>query len=167
MKNFLQTSQVLIGMGSNLGDRKEHIEKAIEHLSHREVVCLKRASLYHSDPIGNADQSFINTAILCSTTLKPLALLRCLLDAELSLGRVRKIHWGNRCIDLDIILWENPDNSMLSFESEGLSIPHPRALERDFVMVPCAEIAPDWLFPGESTTLKKICEQKRFYLNSI
>jgi 2-amino-4-hydroxy-6-hydroxymethyldihydropteridine diphosphokinase len=114
------------------------------------------ASIWESSPQGNAATgAFLNTALMIETELTPLSLLDAVSRIESELGRVRQIHWGNRTIDLDILLWRKPDGGQLQYSDPRLTIPHPRMLERDFVIIPAAEIAGNWCHPQTGTTLQE------------
>jgi len=128
-----------------MGDRATYIQSAKSLLAELPCTILSEASNHETDPIGAADLKFINTALICQSELTPSAFLSALLRIEHSLGRERVVHWGNRTIDLDIILAIDEHDKVVSINSEALTIPHPRAHERDFVMNPCSEIAPDWM----------------------
>ena len=107
------------------------------------------SSFFESEPIGPADRPFLNAALQISSDLAPLRLLKGLQEIEAELGRVRKVRWGNRTIDLDIIFWffrESP--CFLSCET--LCIPHPEWRRRRFVVEPLAEIFPKESYGGES-----------------
>ncbi len=136
----------LIALGSNLGDRKYYIEQAIAAIRSQCGKVLEVAPFLETSPIGAADQLFINTALTLESTLEPLSLLNILLKIELELGRERKEKWGNRPIDLDIILWRSDAISQV-YESPELSIPHPETLKRDFVLIPAKAIASDRIHP--------------------
>jgi len=135
----------LIALGSNMGDRAHYISSAKRLLSALPCEIVAEASNYETNPIGAADQKFINTALICKSQLAPAELLSHLLQIELHLGRERLVHWGNRTIDLDIILALDAQGKLISINTEALTIPHPRAKERDFVLKPCTEIAPEWI----------------------
>ena len=142
---------ILIGLGSNLGDRKENILTAIQKLSQREDISIERiSSLYETKPVGVTNQpDFINGAICISTTLSPRALLAVCLSVECQMGRIRDERWGPRNIDIDILVYHD-----LIIQDEVLHIPHPRLCERAFVLIPLQEIASDTkvdqgLTPGE------------------
>lgn len=147
----------LLGLGSNIEPRRTYIQKAITKLSSLGKV-IDRARLYTTEPLGPADQSFLNTAILLRSELEPEPLMDELLKIEISLGRTREIKWGNRTIDLDIILGMYK-NLPMTCSSGKVTIPHPEAMNRLFVLEPAAEIVPDWPFPGTNhriaTILKK------------
>ncbi len=101
--------------------------------------------------MGAADQAFLNGAILVESSLSPDLAMETLLQIEIKGGRKRIVKWGNRTIDLDIILVQHNDCPML-VDSELIKAPHPEAHKRDFVIVPLAEICPEWsIFPAEET----------------
>tara|TARA_R110001592_G_scaffold7583_2_gene42267 strand:+ start:12773 stop:13279 length:507 start_codon:yes stop_codon:yes gene_type:complete len=138
-----------IGLGSNLDSPIQQIKTAIETLSlHQELEVLKSSSLYESLPQGPQDQNrFINAAILIQTELEPESLLFLLQDIERNQGKVKVRHWGERCIDLDILFI---DQLILKQTNPNLTIPHPHALSRDFVLIPILEIDPNWQLPDQT-----------------
>jgi 2-amino-4-hydroxy-6-hydroxymethyldihydropteridine diphosphokinase len=132
-----------IGIGSNLGNRQKNCSRAIEMLETRGIVVKKRSSMYETKPWGVADQpQFINMALEVDTGLEPYDLLRMLKDIERELGRRETSKWGPRIIDLDILLFDD-----LFLRDNSLQIPHPLMHERDFVLKPLCEIAPDKIHP--------------------
>lgn len=136
-----------------MGDRLDFIQQAARLV---QVQCGKiagRSHLYATEPVGAADQEFLNAAFSLESTLNPESLLKKLLDIEISLGRTREVHWGNRSIDLDIILAKESDGRPIQLDSKTLTIPHPRMLERDFVLCPATDVAPDWTHPASQKTL--------------
>lgn len=136
-------SIVYIGIGSNLGDRKANCMRAIELLAGKGIVVRKESSLYETDPWGDKNQpKFLNMAIEIETEIKPQDLLSILADIEKELGRKRSYKWGPRVIDLDILLYNS-----LTIDQDDLKIPHPFMHERDFVLKPLYEIAPDVKHP--------------------
>lgn len=141
-------AKALLSLGSNIGNRDANLADAITRLaSHPHVSLLKRSSTYCTAPVGPvAQDDFYNLAILIETDLDPDALMQLCLDTEAAMGRDRKnaIRWGPRLIDIDVILFEN-----LKIKSDHIELPHPRFRERAFVLVPMAEIAPDWIVDGE------------------
>ena len=141
--------KILIGLGSNLDSPKEQIHNAIASITaHPLIHAVKSSSLYESRPQGPQDQgNFINAVIRIETTLEPEALLEFLQQIEHQQGRIKTRHWGERCIDLDILFI---DGLMNQLNLPHLSIPHPHALKRDFVLIPALEIAPDWMLPDGS-----------------
>lgn len=135
-----------IGLGSNLGDKKANIKKALELLDTSTGVRVKKvASLYRTAPLGYTGQDwFLNTVAELETGLSPRELLSLLLDIEERLGRVRTIRWGPRTVDLDLLLFGREE-----IDTPDLIVPHPRMSERAFVMVPLAELKPEITVPGQ------------------
>jgi 2-amino-4-hydroxy-6-hydroxymethyldihydropteridine diphosphokinase len=132
-----------IGIGSNLGNRQENCLRAIELLQKKGIIVTKRSSLYKTEPWGVKDQPrFINMAIEIDTSLEPKELLKILKNIEKELGREKSSKWGPRIIDLDILLFDD-----IILNENNLKIPHPLMQERDFVLRPLCEIAPDIYHP--------------------
>lgn len=143
---------VYISFGSNMGDREQQISDALNLLDNvrdTSVKCV--SSLYETAPVGGVEQDdFLNGIAEITTQLSPLELLDEIQAIELKLNRVRKIHWGPRTIDLDIVLF-----GAEVIDRERLKIPHPFMHERSFVLIPLNEVAPDAVHP---TMNKKISE---------
>ena len=148
---------VYLGLGSNMGDREKNLKEAIKALdSHEHIFVEKVSSLYETDPVGYTDQDkFLNAAVFCKTLLTPNQLLDYLQKIEEDLKRVRTIRWGPRPIDLDILLY---DDLQLNDEPR-LIIPHPRMTEREFVLLPLAEIVPEIIHPTTGKSIKKLLEE--------
>ncbi|WP_066074008.1 2-amino-4-hydroxy-6-hydroxymethyldihydropteridine diphosphokinase [Neobacillus soli] len=136
-------NSAFIALGSNLGNRYDNLTNAIKVLTnHSEINLVNSSSIYETDPVGYENQDlFLNMVIEIQTALSAMELLETCLKAELDLGRKREIRWGPRTIDLDILTY-NQEN----IESEKLIVPHPRMLERAFVMIPFLEINHDSKF---------------------
>jgi 2-amino-4-hydroxy-6-hydroxymethyldihydropteridine diphosphokinase len=131
----------VIGLGSNLGDRHETISKALASIASLDSTTILRVSkLIDSNPIGAADQPFINGACTCVSVLDPQSMMRELLSIEKSLGRVRDVKWGNRTIDLDILRVFGESGVEMSMTTDSLTVPHPRLEERDFARNPAQEV---------------------------
>jgi 2-amino-4-hydroxy-6-hydroxymethyldihydropteridine diphosphokinase len=141
-----------LGLGSNLGDRSAHIEKAIAFLQGCGRV-VKRSSIYETTPVGMPESGlFLDMVVVLESTLSPLALLGKCKGYETSQGRdLRNSHYRDRVIDIDILL--AGDLVMAALE---LSIPHPRLTERGFVLVPLFEIAPKLIHPLEKVTVARL-----------
>ncbi|MBO5525600.1 MAG: 2-amino-4-hydroxy-6-hydroxymethyldihydropteridine diphosphokinase [Clostridia bacterium] len=140
-----------VAMGSNLGDRKATLDGAIAYLKEKDVRVKKVSSYLASAPYGGvADREFLNGAMEVETFLSPEELLRLLNECEARFGRERKEHWGNRTLDLDLLLYGNEIR-----ETPFLTLPHPELHKRDFVLVPLKEIAPYAFVP---TLGKKVCD---------
>lgn len=141
-----------IGIGSNIGSRKENCLKAIELLEIQGLKILARSSLYETSPIGYVQQDwFINCVIKGLTQLPPKDLLLSLKAIEHSMGRKAMLKWGPRLIDLDILLYED-----LIFEENGLSIPHKYLMERLFVLEPLVEIDLGLVHPASGISLSSL-----------
>lgn len=134
-------SKALIALGSNLGDSVNTLQQAISEISRLPQTQVDAVSnLYETAPVGGPEQnSFLNAAILISTSLEPRNLLAALHDIESVYGRTREIQWGPRTLDLDLIDYEN-----FTSKTDELKVPHPLACERGFVLAPCADVAPEW-----------------------
>ena len=134
-----------IGLGSNLGDPPAQIRRALQTLAAMpETRFVRRSSLYRNPPAGYLDQpEFVNAVARIETRLEPRDLLEQLLAIERAQGRVHDFPNAPRTLDLDILLYGER-----TVREPGLTIPHPRMLERAFVLVPLAEIAPDAVVPG-------------------
>lgn len=137
--------RAVLGLGGNLGDRAANLAaavKALEHLPGTRVTGL--SSLYETAPVGYADQpDFLNRVAVVETSLSPRALLGGCLGVEAALGRVRGRRFGPRVVDIDLLLYEG----VVSADPE-LTLPHPRMMERAFVLVPLAELFPDHVALG-------------------
>jgi len=144
-----QNNTVYLSLGGNLGDPARSMGAALRILDADDstrVVAV--SSLYRTPPWGKLDQpDFLNAAAEISTTLAPRALLELCLDAERKLKRVREERWGPRLIDIDILVY----GERIIHET-GLEVPHPRMLERAFVLAPLAEIAPSLAVGGRSVS---------------
>lgn len=129
-----------IALGSNIGNRYDNITSAIKRLtSYAEIHLVNYSSIYETDPVGYEEQDlFLNMVIEIQTAFSAMDLLDLCLKTELELGRKREIKWGPRTIDLDILTY-NQEN----IETEKLIVPHPRMLERAFVIIPLLEINQD------------------------
>jgi 2-amino-4-hydroxy-6-hydroxymethyldihydropteridine diphosphokinase len=148
--------EVLLALGSNLDDPVSQIEKAATVIGEQTgVTLLARASLYSSSPRGPQDQDdYVNSAILIETKLSPVELLSAMQKIEQDFGRIKTRVWGERVIDIDIAFYGQQE---VQLTRPDLQIPHREALIRDFVLVPCLELAPDWLLP-DGTALRKHLE---------
>ena len=151
-------NQVLIGIGSNLGNRVAQLRGAIKAVQERCGQVVDVSAGYESEPVGGcADQRFLNAVLCCETDYSPQRLWAQLYAIELQLGRVRTQRWANRSIDLDILLWRDTEGRVEVLNLLDLKIPHPRMLFRDFVLRPAADIAPHWQHPYCQQELARIC----------
>ncbi|HHW41764.1 MAG TPA: 2-amino-4-hydroxy-6-hydroxymethyldihydropteridine diphosphokinase [Syntrophomonadaceae bacterium] len=146
-------NRAFIGLGSNMGDRMAYLETALREITAQPGIRLVKASSYYeSEPVGYRDQDwFINRVVEVETTLAPLELLRVLQGIENRLGRKRLIRWGPRVIDLDLLLYGD-----LVLTGEELTVPHERMYERNFVLIPLNEIAPEYRHPDGRTTAEHL-----------
>ena len=148
-------STAYVALGSNLGDREENLRNALKHLEANAVRVVKVSTFIETEPYGVTDQpGFVNAVCQVETELEPLELLRLLLKIELEMGRVRLRRWGERNIDLDLLLYEDA-----CIVSEELTLPHPDMQNRDFVLLPFAEIAGEVLHPIFQKTIKQLKEE--------
>jgi 2-amino-4-hydroxy-6-hydroxymethyldihydropteridine diphosphokinase len=134
------TSTAWLVLGANLGDPAAQLAEAIRRVDdHPAVRVIRQSSLLVTKPWGKTDQpDFLNQAVEVETTLEPIELLDVVLGIELAMGRVREEVWGPRLIDIDMIAYDR-----LEMASPRLTLPHPYAHERDFVLTPLGEIAPE------------------------
>lgn len=147
-----------IALGSNLGDKEKNLRRALLLLTQQGVEVVRVSSFLSTEPYGVTDQpQFLNAVACVRTSLAPLALLDVLLATELAMGRVRLRHWGERNIDLDLLLYED-----VVLDTPRLRLPHPDMQNRDFVLLPLAEIAPGLKHP---TLQKTIWELKENLMN--
>jgi 2-amino-4-hydroxy-6-hydroxymethyldihydropteridine diphosphokinase len=134
---------VYIALGSNLGDRAGMLERAIAAMNSAGISVVRQSSLYVTEPVGAPGQGwFLNAVVEAETSLLPLQLLHALLKIERELGRRRLTPHGPRAIDLDILFY---GSSVI--RSRELEVPHPRLTERRFVLIPLAQLAPDFRHP--------------------
>jgi 2-amino-4-hydroxy-6-hydroxymethyldihydropteridine diphosphokinase len=140
-------AEALLALGGNVGDVRATLDRAVAMLCDgRQVHLVARSSDYRTPPWGVTNQpAFINLGLVVETALSPRALLARALEVEAALGRNRaeERRWGPRTVDIDIIAYDG-----VGIDEPDLTLPHPRALERAFVLAPLAEIAPDRKIAG-------------------
>lgn len=131
--------KAVVALGSNLGDRFDYLQKAINEISSlKEIEISKISSVYETLPVGGPEQgNYLNAVITLDTKLEAEELLLKLFLIELNLGRQREVVWGPRTIDLDLIWFDDQTINL-----DNLVLPHPRAHERCFVIKPWLEIDP-------------------------
>ena len=129
--------QAFIGMGANLGDRAATLAAAVEKLrTWPGIFSLESSSVFETNPVGDVAQPmFLNLVVGVETTLSPEALLQALMEIEQHFGRVRLVRWGPRTLDLDLLAYEGESSATAELE-----LPHPRMLERAFVVAPLREL---------------------------
>lgn len=134
---------VYLSLGSNLGDRAAHIERALARLNEDGVRVTRRSALYQTEPVEFTEQGwFLNIAFEAETGLMPRQLLRVIRNIEQQLGRKRIVRAGPRTLDIDILLY-----GASIIHADELEVPHPRMAGRRFVLVPMVEIAPTLRHP--------------------
>ena len=139
---------VYIALGTNIGDRAENMQQALKELESIMQV-EERSPIYETPPWGLVDQpDFLNQVVRGETELSPVELIKALKEIEAEMGRVPTIRYGPRLIDLDLLFYDD-----LVFETEKLSIPHPRMRGRAFVLVPLADLAPEIIHPVYGETV--------------
>jgi len=144
-----------IGIGSNLGNKVDQCKKAISEIlkvDHHKL--LAKSSFFKTQPVGYTSQDwFVNGVIKIETDLEPMDLLRTLKAIESRLGRLKTFRWGPRSIDLDILFFDERE-----IQKEELQIPHPLIHERQFVLIPLAEIDPGLIHPVLRKTVQELLE---------
>lgn len=149
----------VISVGSNLGNRKENLDFALIEIAKLSDTSIQEiSSIYETEPVGEIrQQDFLNLVLIIQTELAPKELLQALNRIESSAGRVRSEIWGPRTLDLDIV-----DYAGYESEDEELTIPHPQAINRRFVLEPLYEISSEWSIGGLNleSLLQKVAHQK-------
>lgn len=139
------TAVAFIGLGSNLGDRLAWLCRGRELMQgHAGVELLASSRLYESPPCGGptGQGDYLNAAVMIRTRLAPLSLLDLCQEIEARCGRLRKERWGERTLDLDLLIYDD-----LVLRSERLTLPHPRLHQRAFALAPLCDLAPEFLHP--------------------
>lgn len=145
--------KAFIALGSNMGDKKGYLDEAVEKLkNHPLCQVIKVADYIQTEPYGGVEQDvFLNSALELRTLLYPEELLRLLNQIEAEAGRERTIHWGPRTLDLDILFYDD-----CIIDTPSLTIPHIDLQNRDFVLLPMAEIAPYFRHPTLGYTMQQL-----------
>ncbi len=143
-------------LGSNMGDSKGYLDGAIEALKAiPQIQVLSVSSYIHTAPYGYLDQDeFLNGAVMLRTLLTPIELLDVFQKIEQDANRVRKIHWGPRTLDLDVLFYDD-----LIINNERLTVPHVEIQKRTFVLEPLVELAPWWRHPIYQKTVKELLDE--------
>jgi 2-amino-4-hydroxy-6-hydroxymethyldihydropteridine diphosphokinase len=141
---MLPLRRALIGLGSNVGDRLQFLQRAVKQLGETIGVQVRDvSSVYETEPVGPAAQAwFLNAVVAVDTSLNPVTLLQLTQAIERALGRETTYHWGPRTIDLDILLYGNTQ-----VNTATLTIPHAELCQRAFVMIPLLELVPGLVLP--------------------
>jgi len=147
--------RVFLSLGSNLGNRKDYLNKAIEKLRQNNLKITKISNIIETEPYGHKEQGeFLNMALEAETDLKPSELMQLIFKIEEDLGRKRTLKWEPRVIDIDIIFYDS-----LVVDELNLKIPHPDMQNRLFVLKPMQEIAPHFIHPVFKKSIKELLEE--------
>lgn len=139
-------------LGTNLGNLKQNLKNALASLEKNDIKILKISKIYRTKPWGKADQpDFLNMAVEVETSFSPQELLKILKGIEQKLKREKNEKWGPRIIDIDILFYGNR-----RINESDLIIPHPYFFERNFAIIPMADIAPDFIPPGQNKCIKEV-----------
>jgi 2-amino-4-hydroxy-6-hydroxymethyldihydropteridine diphosphokinase len=151
-------TRAALGLGSNLGDRRAHLEAAVRGLAAAGTV-LMVSSFAETDPVGGPPQPrYLNGAVAVETGRTPRELLALAQELERRAGRTRGVRWGPRPLDVDLLLYGSR-----RIEEPDLVVPHPRLRERLFVLEPLAEVALDWPVPGTGRTVSELLADLRHH----
>ena len=145
----------VIALGSNIGDSLTILEAAVKTL-HKVpgITYKKKSSWYRTKAVGPPQPDYLNGCVNLGVDIEPFELLKILLEIENQFGRERKERWGARTLDLDLLLYDD-----LILDSPTLQVPHPRMPQRAFVLVPLAEIVPDWVEPISKRAIKELVKE--------
>lgn len=146
-----------LGLGSNLRDRTGNLTRVRARLAEQGIAIRTSSTLYETEPVGLSDQPwFINQVVEVETELSPWEFFKILKSIENNMGREATVPDGPRIIDIDILLAEDT-----VIRTAELTIPHPRLAERNFVLVPLAEIAPQAVHPVLKRTIRELCYRSK------
>lgn len=148
--------KVYLSLGSNMGDKRENLLEAIKRVGELEnTEIVKSSTILETEPFGYIEQdNFLNACLEVKTLLTPQEFLSSILKIELDMGRVREIKWGPRVIDIDILFYDAE-----IIQEDNLAVPHPWICEREFVLEPLSEIAPNYVHPLERKTIMMLARK--------
>ena len=145
---------VHLGLGSNLGDRKEYLSMAYNQLRSEALREFRASSIYESEPLLKMPQpKYFNMVVCGLTVLSPQELLKKCQQIEINLGRIRRERWGCREIDIHILSYGSR-----KIDNDDLVIPHPEIQNRSFVLMPMLELSPEWFHPVTGIKIKELWE---------
>jgi len=153
--NYASKERIFLGTGANLGDPMRQLSDANRNIEARAGLIIRASRVYRTQAWGIPDQAdFLNQVLEIRSALPPETLLQTLLDIERDMGRQRQGKWRERLIDLDLLFY-----GKRIIDSPSLTLPHPYLAERNFVLHPLREIAPDWVHPVSGKTVATLCEE--------
>lgn len=146
---------IVLSLGSNIGDRLGNLEEACRLLEERKIRILKTSQVYESEPVGFSDQdAFLNQVLLIETPLTGQEILATCLGVEEHMGRIRVQKNGPRKIDIDLLFYKD-----VLLSEETLLLPHPQIAERNFILVPLAELIPGDIHPVLGQSIAELLKQ--------
>ncbi len=152
----MREGKVFIGIGGNLAETPEAIFQCLKLISDEVGIIISASKWFKSlaltkDGVSQFEPEFINSAIEVKTELPPTEIVKSLLSIETRLGRIRIEKWGSRLIDLDLLFYQDQ-----IIDQENCKVPHPEIINRDFVLAPLAEIAPNFIHPSHNKTVLEL-----------
>lgn len=148
--------RVYLSLGSNIGDKRKNLLEAIRKIGELEnTEVIKSSTILETEPFGYLEQdNFLNACLEVKTLMTAQEFLKVILQIELDMGRVREIKWGPRIIDIDMLFYDKE-----VIEEDNLAVPHPWICEREFVLDPLSEIAPNYIHPLEKKTITMLARK--------
>ena len=144
--------QICLQLGSNLGDRRENLRRAIQDITEKVGKISQQSAIYQTEAWGETEQpDFFNQSILAVTTLPPHEVLTTILEIEKDIGRKREKKWGPRLIDIDLLFYD-----AVIIETPTLTVPHPQIPFRNFVLIPTMEIFGDFIHPVFNLSVEEL-----------